>query len=283
VSSLKDQVVEALRAKPNQKADALARSLGVDRTQINKLLYGPLKNHVSQDRAYRWSLVASAPRVATADSEQDTGFANTDLARLCRYYLACLGYDDTGVSTFLTSKYGDPDYLEVRSLPQSPEDFEESDTARRMLGRKRSEQGRYGLYFGYPTNISLIKSKKSDWEGYMVEPILLFPIEQESNGRMTVDLAYPIINQKPFQTFTNVERDMLMNELVQLEQELGIGGEGPGQIDQLAIDPGGQRRLGQARANRRGDIGRGRAERHFTHGTIGQADLEQFGHCKALV
>lgn len=97
MSSLKDQVVEALRARPNQKADALARTLGVDRTDVNKLLYGPLKNQVAQDRAYRWSLVASAPRVATAASEPDTGFANTDLARLCRYYLACLGYDDTGV------------------------------------------------------------------------------------------------------------------------------------------------------------------------------------------
>ena len=236
MSSLKDQVVEALRAKPNQKADALARELGVDRTDVNKLLYGPLKNQVAQDRAYRWSLVASAPHVATADGESDTGFANTDLARLCRYYLACLGYDDTGVSTFLTSKYGDPDYLEVHSLPQSPDDFAESEAARRMLGRKRSEQGRYGLYFGYPTNVSLIRSKKSDWEGYMVEPILLFPIEQEANGRMTVDLAYPIINQKPFQTFTNVERDMLMNELVQLEQELGIGGEdGRIDVDEIAM------------------------------------------------
>lgn len=230
MSSLKDQVIEALRSKPNQKADAIARSLGVDRTQINKLLYGPLKGQVSQDRAYRWSLVHSSPPATKGDDKAGTGFANTDLARLCRYYLACLGYDDTGVSTFLTSKYGDPDYLEVTSLPQSPDDLQESEAARRMLGRKRSEQGRYGLYFGYPINVALIRSKKSDWEGYMVEPILLFPIEQEANGRMTVDLAYPIINQKPFQAFTNVERDMLMNELVQLEQELGIGGE-DGRID----------------------------------------------------
>ncbi|MBT9159737.1 MAG: ATP-dependent RecD-like DNA helicase [Dehalococcoidia bacterium] len=236
MSSLKDQLVEALRAKPNQKADALARTLGVDRTDVNKLLYGQLKNQVAQDRAYRWSLVATAPRVATADSEPDTGFANTDLARLCRYYLACLGYDDTGVSTFLTSKYGDPDYLEVRALPQSPDDLQESEAARRMLGRKRTEQGRYGLYFGYPTNISLIRSKKSDWEGYMVEPILLFPIETEADGRMLVDLSYPIINQKPFQAFTNVERDMLMNELVQLEQELGIGGEDARiNVDEIAM------------------------------------------------
>jgi very-short-patch-repair endonuclease len=236
MSSLRDQIVEALRVKPNQKADELARSLGVDRTQINRLLHGTLKGYVTQDHAYRWSLVSSVQPVATSDSEQDDGFANTDLARLCRYYLACLGYDDTGVSTFLTSKYGDPDYLEVKFLPQTPQDFEENEAARRMLGRTRTEQGRYGLYFGYPTNVSLIRSKKSDWEGYMVEPILLFPIEQGSNGRITIDLAYPIINQKPFRAFTNVERDMLMNELVQLEHELGIGGEeGRIDVDEIAM------------------------------------------------
>jgi hypothetical protein len=44
------------------------------------------------------------------------------------------------------------------------------------------------------------------------------------------------------------------------------------------LDPGGQRRLGKARANRRSDIGRSRSHRHLAHGTIGQADLEQFGH-----
>ena len=236
MSSLQERIVEALRAKPRQRADDLARLLDVDRPQINKLLYGPLKTRVVQDRAYRWSLVSSTPPGASRDPGTATGFAHTALARLCRYYLACLGYDDTGVSTFLTSKYGDPDYIEVTSLPKTSEDIEESDAARRMLGRKRSEQGRYGLYFGYPTNVALIKSRKSDWEGYMVEPILLFPIEQGSNGRMTVDLAYPIINQKPFQAFTNVERDMLMNELAQLEQELGIGGEdGRVDVDEVAL------------------------------------------------
>lgn len=234
--SLQDQIIEALRARPNQKADEIARAVGADRTLVNKQLYGPLKGRVIQDSSYRWTLAAVLPRTTTASNDSDGQYANTDLARLCRYYLACLGYDDTGVSTFLTSKYGDPDYLEVRSLPQSPEDLADSEAARKLLGRKRSEQGRYGLYFGYPTNINLIRSKKSDWEGFMVEPLLLFPIEQDDAGRLSVDLTYPIINQKPFQNFTNVERDMVMNELVQLEQELGLGGdEGGAAIDEIAM------------------------------------------------
>lgn len=233
--SLQDQIIDALIARPNQHADEIARALGVDRTLVNKQLFGPLKARVIQDRAYRWTLAAPLSRTTVTSNDADGQFANTDLARLCRYYLACLGYDDTGVSTFLTSKYGDPDYLEVQFLPQTPDGLAENEATRKMLGRKRSEQGRYGLYFGYPTNISLNRSKKSDWQGFMVEPILLFPIDQDNSGRMTVDLSYPIINQKPFRTFTNVERDMLMSELVQLEQELGLGGDdGRPAIDEIA-------------------------------------------------
>ncbi|WP_298165310.1 AAA domain-containing protein [Novosphingobium sp.] len=236
MTALENQIIAALKGKPGQKAGELAQALGVDRAQVNKALYGPLKGRVAQDRAYRWHITAAASRVPSTPSDDATELADTDLAKLCRYYLACLGYDDTGVSTFLTSKFGDPDYLEVRSLPATPDALQESEAARRMLGRKRAEQGRYGLYLGYPTHIARLRSRKSDWEGHMVEPLLLFPIEQNSTGNLMVDLAYPIINQKPFQAFTNAERDMIMNELVQLEKELGIGdSEGRADIDEIAM------------------------------------------------
>ena len=237
MSSLQEKILEALQAKPKQKADELARALGVTKPDINKLLYGSLKGRVAQDRAYRWSTAVETQLARSDSSSPEEQFVDTDLARLCRYYLACLGYDDTGISTFLTSKYGDPDYLEITSIPRTPDDLAESEAGRRLLGRKRTERGRYGLYFGYPTNISLIKSRRSDWQGYMVEPLLLFPIEQEpGSGRLAIDLSFPIINQKPFQTFTNVERDMLMNELVQLEQELGLNSdEVRPEVDEIAM------------------------------------------------
>lgn len=237
MNTLEDKIVEFLQGKPDQKAADIARALNAEKTEINQLLYSSLKGRVIQDRAYRWSLVKALPNSTSSNENIDEEqFANTDLARLCRYYLACLGYDETGVSTFLTSKYGDPNYIEVHALPRSSDDISESEAARKMLGRKRSEQGRYELYFGYPTYIRLMKSSKSDWEGYMLEPILLFPIEKDSgSGHLSIDLSYPIINQKPFQTFTNSERDMVMNELVQLEQELGLTGEDRIDIDEIAM------------------------------------------------
>ncbi|HET6941373.1 MAG TPA: AAA domain-containing protein [Sphingomicrobium sp.] len=234
--NVESRVVDALRAKAGLKADEIAREIGITRTQVYKVLYGPLKGKVAQDRAYRWELVHERPRASdTAPASQQEQFADTDLARLSRYYLACLGYDDAGVSTFLTSKF-DVDYIELNSLPSGPEELAETAAARSMLGRKKTERGRYALYLGYPTYICQLKSKKSDWEGFMVEPLLLFPIEDEAGGRLSVDLSYPIINQKPFQKFTSAERDMVMNELVQLEAELGLVGEElQPELDEMAM------------------------------------------------
>ena len=233
-----ERIIEALRTKPGQTAAELARALGLDRSAINQRLYGPLKNRVQQDSSYRWQLVARPTHDEHDASGSEAGqFTNTDLAKLARYYLACLGFDDTGVSTFLTSRFGDLDYAELTTLPSSPTAFADSSAARQLLGRKRTERARYGLYFGYPTSIARIRSRRSSWEGLMVEPILLFPVEQDqTTGRLTLDLSFPIINQKPFRAFTNAEPDAVMNELVQLEQELGLGREGElPELDELAM------------------------------------------------
>lgn len=229
---LQDQILEQLRQKPNQKADELASKLQSSKTEVNQLLYGALRKRVMQNSSYRWSLVDKASQEDTTNDASP--YADTDLARICRYYLSCLGHDDTGASVFLTSNYGDPDYIELDSLPQTMDSFAEHEGCRKLLGRKRSERGRYGLYFGYPTSLALLKSKKSDWQGLMVEPLLLFPIDTDE-GRITVDLSSPIINQKPFQALTNTDRDLLMTEIVQLENELGLNSEERIPIDDIAM------------------------------------------------
>ena len=237
-TTLEGRLVAALNAKPGQKADELAKTLGTDRSEINQLLYGRMRNRVRQDSGYRWRLLDGGQQPAQEGAEPEAEqFANTDLSRLARYYLACLGYDDTGISTFLTSKFGEPDYVELSELPLTSGALADSSAGRQLLSRKRTERGRYGLYLGYPTNVSLLRSKKSDWQGYMVEPVFLFPIEQEQGtGRLVIDLSFPMINQKPLRAFTNAEQDLIMNELVSLEQELGLGGEGEQPlIDELAM------------------------------------------------
>lgn len=234
MSTLNERVLEALREKPNQKADALAKLLGAERSQINKLLYGPLRGQVVQNSTYQWSL-RSASKSQDGGEDDANGFANTTLAKLCRYYLACLGYDESGVSAFQESKW-DLDYVELSKLPATSNDLTHNEDARKLLQKKNKEQGRFELFLGYPVRIKEIQSSKSGWKGRVVEPILLFPIEAEPGGQLVIDLEFPIINQSAFKDLAKVSKDQVMNELALLEQELGIGieGERP-EIDEIAM------------------------------------------------
>lgn len=232
---LEKKIIELLEQEPGQLARNLGDKLSVDKTTVNSLLYGKLKGKVRQDSKYRWYLVSN-------DLEPDSAapaeiFANTDLAKLCRYYLACMGHDEAGISTFSKSKFGDPDYIELSSLPKNVKALEAEESFKKMLGKVRSDRSRQALYMGYPTSLKLIKSSRSDWEGFMVEPILLFPINIDpSKGEAELDFSYPIVNQKPLRSYTNADRDTLMDELVQLERELGIGSDdGSTDLDELAL------------------------------------------------
>jgi hypothetical protein len=118
--ALDEQIIQALQAKPGQTATELAQGLGCQRSEINQRLYGSLRGRVEQDPSYRWRLAGGAPDPADGEAESAAErTANTELAKLACYYLACLGFDDAGVSTFLTSRY-DLDYAELPTLPRSP-------------------------------------------------------------------------------------------------------------------------------------------------------------------
>lgn len=233
---LQQRILAALADRPGQRAVQIAHATGIDRDEVNQLLYGPLKDQVVQDRSYCWFLVKDAAASAK-DGKSAPRDADTDLARLCRYYLACLGYDEAGISISLTSKDGNPDYVEVTTIPDSPQAFTEHPAAHTMLGRKRTERGRYGLYLGYPVLLRLAGSRRSNEQSLMVEPLLLYPIEQESDsGQLIIDLGFPIINQKPFRFLTNADRDAVMGEIAALEQELGLtDNEEPVAIDEIAM------------------------------------------------
>ena len=60
--------------------------------------------------------------------------------------------------------------------------------------------------------------------------------------------------------------------------ELRIAVERARDIAKLAVDTRGERRLGEARADRSRDVGGARARRHLPHRTVGEADLEHFRH-----
>jgi len=233
--ALQEQVLEQIKTTPGQLARDLAIELGVDKKDINSVLYGTLNGLVWQDKSYRWYPKDQSPQSQSDDPEQ---YTNTPLSKLARYYLACLGHDEGGVSVFAANQHGDLDYVELSELPiANSSSFLQGPDAQRLLGKIRKDRSRLVMYLGYPCTLKSVQSRRSNWTGYFLEPLFLFPISVDSTpgSRLNIDLTFPVINQSVIKRFTNAEREALMDELVQLEDELGLTGDiEPPELDELA-------------------------------------------------
>jgi hypothetical protein len=221
---LSESILSELKQNPGQTAVQLAKKLNADKTNINSMLYGRLKGQCYQDKQYKW-YPANKDSASTKTSTPQEQFANTPLSKLCRYYLSCLGQDDEGgVSVFAAAKFGDLDYVELDKLPiNGATAMFQSQGAQRLLGKLRKDRSRLAMYLGYPATLKKVHSKKSDWVGCFVEPALLFPIElDQATGSPQISQSFPIVNLSVLKRFTNSEREAVMNELVQLEDELGL-------------------------------------------------------------
>lgn len=223
-ATLDSKIIEALKARPGQKAADLARSLGVDRSQVNSMLYGALRGRCVQDAQYRWTLVEQA---ATGTDPQQPEIPNTPLGRLCRYYLACVGHDDEGgVSVFAKDNFNNHDYADVGFLPGSDStNVFHSEGAQRLIGKMRQDRSRLAMYFGFPVAMAKRTSRRSNWVGYMVEPIVLYPVEFDTGPGPRIASTFPLINLAALRRLTNAQRDAVMDELNQLEEELGLTAE----------------------------------------------------------
>jgi very-short-patch-repair endonuclease len=224
-TNLLNEIVSVLAERPGQTAREISAKVGADKTAINSLLFGALKGKCRQDSKYRWWLVNASPKPASPATAQDAD-AGTPLARLCSYYLACLAQDeDGGISVFASNKFGDLDYSELAELPLAADsDIFGTDGARRLMARMRKDRGRLGMYLGYPCALKHQKSRKSNWEGFFVEPLFLFPAEFEDgpNGAPKLQLGFPLFNRLAIRRLCGSDRDEFLEEFVQLEQELGL-------------------------------------------------------------
>jgi len=221
-SNLGKQVLKILSVQPGLKTREIASILNIDKKHINSVLYGQLKNKCVQDEKYAWYLIQNAP--VSQKIEKKTGLKTT-LSNLSDYYLSCLSQDyEGGVSVFADSNF-DLDYVELDSLPLNEDGtlFESRDV-QKLFGKIRKDRSRLEMYFGYPTALKRTKSRKSSWEGFFVEPMLLYPIEVV-DGRSKISQGFPIFNLSVLKRFTNAERVEIMDELVQLENELGLNSE----------------------------------------------------------
>jgi very-short-patch-repair endonuclease len=239
MTDLDIRIIETLKGKPGQKAAQIASTLGVQRRIVNSALYGRLKGRVCQDKHYRWYLRGSLG----GDKGEGEGpkRLDTPLAKLCRYYLDCLSHDDVGgVSVFASSKNGQPCYVELASLPILDEDGGDpfdSEAGRQLLERVRRDRNRQAIFLGYPVRLNLIRSRGSNWVGFKVEPLLLFPFQDVENRYAVPTLGddLPQLNFQALGSLSNADETSLMEEAIQLAEELGLGnvaGEQP-ELDEL--------------------------------------------------
>src|SRR3974390_3214103 len=129
------QVLEHIRARGPSRARDIADALGVDRTIVNRILFGALRGKVRQDREYRWSLADTA-----AAGEPAGGGTTNASEKLFAYYLDCLSQDDdSGVSTFADSKL-DVDYAELEEWPfDTAQPNFGAEPVRKLVGRQRRD------------------------------------------------------------------------------------------------------------------------------------------------
>lgn len=224
---LDQRVIEYLRSNPGKKARDVATALGVDKGVVNSCLYRLRGKTVEQADGFRWSL--SHNRVKSEKERPEVPSAKTPLAKLAGYYLACLAKDiEREVSTFAASKYGTPEYAELESLPFNGADGEvvwRSDGVRRVVSRIRQERRTLSLVLGYPTKVSFVRAK-SGWEGFFVEPLLLFELSIDGSASPQFLDERPEINARSLRALSGQSGPELLDEMMLLRRELGIDSEG---------------------------------------------------------
>lgn len=217
---LADRILAELKRNPNQKAAELANTLGAERREVNRCLSHQLAGKVQQSESYRWSLRGAAP----TQRDQPNQLA-TELARLMRYYLECIGQDsDTGVSVFAASRHGEPDYAQLPAvpLPGDGRDWWNAPGASRVLGKVRGDRNNLIAYVGYP--VRLRKHRTAKWEGFFVDPVMLWPIElpERSGDAYQLSGDLPSLNFAFLRSLAMGGNSELMEEAAGLAADLGL-------------------------------------------------------------
>jgi len=145
------------------------------------------------------------------------------LNNLCCYYLDCLSHDDVGgVAVPAYPNGGQPGYVELPSLPLLGGDgtnpFDAEAIRQFLVGIQRTHN-QHEIFLGYPVRLKLLQRQ----ERLQIEPLFLFPCQNAENGDavLALDDDLPQINFQALRSLLNT--DNLMEDVVQLANELGLG------------------------------------------------------------
>jgi very-short-patch-repair endonuclease len=241
--NLSDRILDELRLRPGQRASELARTFDVARRDINALLHGPLAAVVVKDDDHRWRVspaygggggnrgtfgvgVAGPPEDdnsrSTGPGEAGPPQSQNLFARLCSYYLRCIAFDlESDVSLFATSRFDDLDYLELTGPTLRLESAAVESHPR--LGRgARARSTTNSLFLGYPTRLRRVRSRRTRWQGLLVEPVLLFALGRDDSGALEISDGPPIINPAVVRTLDAPQGGRVIDAVLELQRDLGL-------------------------------------------------------------
>lgn len=225
-NDLAEKIFEHIRKNGPSKAIQIATALGVDRSAVNRTLFGQLRGKVKQSKNYTWSLSETGSKARENTSEN----ARNSYSSLFRYYLDCLSQDDdSGTEVFAESKY-DLDYVELEQWPLEGGQLDlGSEGLRKLIGRQKREVRKKALWLGYPVLIRQVRSRNG-WEGAFLAPLFVWP--QDPDTDELAFLPEPTINTKALEGLA--ARENLLEEAAWLAEELGLDSPEEAPVDELA-------------------------------------------------
>jgi very-short-patch-repair endonuclease len=214
--SLSEDILNYLAKHPGLKAKEIAKGIGADKSDVNKLLYGPLKGSLVHEE-YRWSIKSSIP-VTTPVRELIS--PSGDHARICRYLLDCIASEaEAGVSVFASSRF-ELDYAEIGTNPFSETfDVRADPRAAAIIKRFGGASRKGAAFLGYPVRLRRVST------GMKVEPVLLFPFEVDADGRLALVSESPLLNIEVLKSVCGGSTSDAAEEATRLYRELGLLGQ----------------------------------------------------------
>ncbi|MDD9868336.1 MAG: AAA domain-containing protein [Gammaproteobacteria bacterium] len=230
-------ILRAVANNPGLQIKDIKQMLDIGIDDVEQALSGQIKSKLRQDKACRWYLKETS---STENLEESSEQPDPSLTRLCRYYLDCLSQDTpSSVSEFATSKYGQK-YVELDVLPMLEQEKSnpfETESGQRFLMRVRRDRNPKVVQLGYPVRLNFVRSSR--WEGFKVEPILLFRFQDTNHagGGMMLAGDLPQINFQALQALPNAGKSNLMEEASQIMDGIGLGDAAinPPDIDELLM------------------------------------------------
>ena len=219
---LSKEILRLLSEKPGLKSREIAEILGTEKSYVDVLLYGVLKSKCFQDQNYLWYLEKDVPK----ETPKKRTIKKNKLSDLINYYLECLSQDDDGynISTFAQNKNGKTDYIELEEFPSSDSDsiFYNTET-QSLISKIKRDKGRLQMYLGYPSYLHKVQKQNKE-ESFIIRPLFFYPIDIQDNTYTFRD-NIPIFNLTALKNITGLSDEQAMDELIHLEDELGLNSE----------------------------------------------------------